>query len=610
MCGIAGFNFNDKAVIEKMSQALVHRGPDDEGFFIDKNVSLGHRRLSVIDTSDKGRQPKCFEHLVIVYNGEVYNFQELRDQLRNKGYNFTSGTDTEVVLYSYHCWGQDCVKRFNGMWSFCIYDMKEETLFLSRDRFGIKPLYYYFDGDKFIFASELKAIRKHKLDLEIDAAGLNSFFYQKYIGGDLTIFQKCRKLRPGENMVFDMKQKQIDIIPYYDLEQEIARASQIPLEERLKVVEGEIIAAVEKRLIADVPVGSFLSGGVDSSLISAIIAKRKSDFDTFTIGFKERSYDEVDFSREVADHIKTEHHVEYMDIDEDSIRYVIENMDEPFGDASVMPTYLLSKITRRTVTVSLSGDGGDEVFGGYDSYLAYKIAHLIPLWLMKMARPLLKKLDPSDKKLPLAFKMQKFAKDFDANVNRRHLNWMSTFGEAQRQRILRDKYVAAEDIFVVGDEQSLLSIQLNDVQNYMAEDILKKVDIASMLNSLEVRVPFLDHELVPLILSLPDEYKIKNFKTKRLLKSIASEYLPSKIVRRKKRGFTVPISKWIKKSGFVREFIENNRYYKHDLLDHEYVQGLLADHLAKKKDNARPLWLIFVFNCWWHCNVEKCKQEI
>ena len=608
MCGIAGFNFNDRAVIEEMTQALAHRGPDDEGFYADENVSLGHRRLSVIDTSDKGSQPMCFEHLVVVYNGEVYNFQELREELISEGYNFVSGTDTEVVLYSYHCWGQECVRRFNGIWSFCVYDMKEETFFLSRDRFGIKPLYYYFDGDRFIFASELKAIRKHELDLEIDAAGLNSFFYQKYIAGSHTIFQNCHKLRPGENIVFDMKQKKLEISRYYDLEDEIDRALKTPLKARLKTVEDIIIAAVEKRLVADVPVGSFLSGGVDSSLISAIIAKRKSDFDTFTIGFKEQSYDEVDFSKEAADHIKTAHHIEYMDVDEESIKYVIKNMDEPFGDASVMPTYLLSKITRRAVTVSLSGDAGDEVFGGYDSYLAYKIARLIPLCLVKAIRPVLERIGPSDEKLTLAFKMQKFVKDFDANVNRRHLNWMGTFGDTERQRILKDKFVASDEIFEVSERQSLLSVQMNDVENYMAEDILKKVDIASMLNSLEVRVPFLDHELVPLILSLPDGYKIKNFKPKRLLKSIASKYLPARIVQRKKRGFTVPISRWIKENGFVREFIENDRYYEHDLLDRGYVQGLLSDHLAERKDNARQLWLVCLFNCWWDSNVENCKQ--
>ncbi len=609
MCGIAGFNWHDKTVIEKMARTLTHRGPDDEGLYTDDRVSLGHRRLSVIDTSEKGHQPMRFEHLIIVYNGEIYNFPRLREELRSKGYNFASGTDTEVVLYSYHHWGRACVEKFNGMWAFCIYDKNENTLFLSRDRFGIKPLYYYFDGEKFIFASELKAITRQKLDLKVDVTAVNFFFYQKYIGNDLAIFENCHKVRPGENLVFDLDQKKVDKNKYYDLEREVAKACEIPLEERIACIEGRITEAVEKRLIADVPVGSFLSGGVDSSVISAVIARRKDDFDTFSIGFKDQTYDEVEFSRIVSEHIRTAHHVEYVDIDEELIKYLVENMDEPFGDSSLIPTYMLSRITRQNVTVSLSGDAGDEVFGGYDSYMAYAIANFIPAVAVKLAKPILKLLGPSEKKLSMTFKMKKFVKDFDANVNKRHLDWMSTFSDGDRRDLLADNFVPAEKFFEFSNEKTLLSIQLNDIQNYLAEDILKKVDTASMLNSLEVRIPFLDHELVGLVLSLPKEYKIKYFKTKWLLKKIASKYLPGRIVNRKKRGFTVPVSRWIKQSSFIRDFIMNSRYYSHGLLNFDYVQRLFDDHINKRNDNARGLWLVFVFNYWWHCNIETLRSE-
>ncbi len=602
MCGIVGFNWQDREAVEKMAQAVRHRGPDDEGFYIDGSVSLGHRRLSIIDTSQKGHQPMSFEHLVIVYNGEIYNFKQLREELKSKGYNFNSDTDTEVLLYSYHQWGPACVEKFNGMWAFCIYDKQKNTFFLSRDRFGIKPLYYYFDGNKFIFASELKAIRKHKLNFNVSTTALNFFFYQKYIGSDLTIFENCYKLRPSENLLFDLNRKELDRAKYYNLEQEISICRDKPLEERLESIEGIIIDAVEKRLAADVPVGSFLSGGIDSSLISAIISKNHKDFDTFSIGFKDKSYDELKYSKLASEYIKTAHHYDFLEVDEDIIKFIMENLDEPFGDASVLPTYLLSKITRRKVTVSLSGDAGDEVFGGYDSYKAYKLAQYVPMAVIRLSKYLINLLPPSDKKLALTFKMKRFVRDFDSDVNRRHLNWMATFNESQRQKLLNDNFVNADSLIDCNREKSFLSIQLNDIHNYLAEDILKKVDLASMLNSLEARVPFLDYRLVPLVLSLPEKYKIRNFTTKWLLKRIASNYLPKKIVRRAKKGFTVPIIQWLRKSDLIKDFLTNRRYYEHGLLNYDYVQQLFDAHIKKKEDNARHLWLVFVFNYWWNKN--------
>jgi len=598
MCGIAGFNWPDQFIVEKMAKTLRHRGPDDLGFYVDSDVSLGHTRLSIIDVSERGHQPMKFKDMVIVYNGEIYNFRQLREQLRSYGYNFVSDTDTEVVLCSYHRWGLSCVDRFNGMWAFCIYDKTKNTFFLSRDRFGIKPLYYYFDGDKFIFASELKAIRQHNPDMSISESAVNFFFYQKYIGDDLTIFKNCCKLRPSENLLFDLNQRKIVRTKYYHLEQEISQHQDTPVKERLEKIEDAIIGAVQKRLVADVPVGSFLSGGIDSSLISAIIARDKKDFDTFSIGFKDESYNELDFSRIAAEHIKTAHHYEYLDIDQALIEYTIQNMDEPFGDSSVFPTYLLSKITRQKVTVSLSGDAGDEVFGGYDTYKAYKLARYVPRPVIKLSKYLIDLLPSSDKKVTLAFKMKRFVRDFDGSVNRRHLDWMATFNDSQRQKLLNGNFIAAESLINCGCEKSLLSIQLNDIHNYLAEDILKKVDLASMLNSLETRVPFLDHHLVPLVLSLPERYKVAGFTTKWLLKKIASGYLPKRIVRRPKRGFTVPVSKWIKKSDLIREFLTNRKFYEHNLLDYDYVQQMFNAHINNKADNTRQLWLVFVFNYW------------
>ena len=598
MCGILGFNWKNQDIIEKMIRSLKHRGPDDDGFYIDDNVSLGNTRLAVLDTSEKGHQPMVFGHLVIVYNGEIYNFKQLRQQLKSEGYVFNSDTDTEVVLYSYHLWGPACVEQFNGMWGFCIYDKTKNTLFLSRDRFGIKPLYYYFDNEKFIFASELKAIRQHNLSLATNIPALNFFFYQKYIGNNLTIFEKCYKLRPAENLFFDMNSKKLTIKKYYNLENEISRQQDLPLTQRLQSVEELVIDTVGKRLFADVPVGSFLSGGIDSSLISAIITQNRRGFDTFSIGFKDKSYDELKYSKEVSESVHTNHHYDYLQIDEDLIKFIMDNIDEPFGDASVLPTYLLSKIARRKVTACLSGDAGDEVFGGYDTYKAYKIARYIPRPAVRLSRGLVGLLPASDRKMSLSFRMKRFVRDLDININKRHLNWMATFTDPARKKLLSDNFIDAEEFLPCGSQEGLLSIQLNDINNYLAEDILKKVDFASMLNSLEVRVPFLDYRLVTLVLSLPERYKIRNLKTKWLLKKIAAKYLPKEIVHRPKRGFTVPISTWIKKSRFIQESLTNHRYFEHSLLNYEYVQYLFDAHISGKEDNARQLWLVFVFNYW------------
>ncbi len=602
MCGIAGFNWIDETLAEKMTSCLAHRGPDASGLLCKDGVSLGHRRLSILDLSEKGTQPMQFGQLTIVFNGEIYNFHEIREELKSFGHQFYSNCDTEVILHAYDKWGAECVNKFNGMWAFCIYDKKNNLLFLSRDRFGIKPLYYFFDEDKFLFASELKSLRKASLHCEVDNKAVNFYFYQKYIGNELTIFKNYYKLMPGYNLVFDLKTKKLSTDQYYNLESNIKDCESQPIDERLQQIENLISDAVEKRLIADVPVGSFLSGGIDSSLISAIIARNKKDFKTFSIGFKDESYDEIKFSKIVAEHIKTDHHYKYLDIDEELIKYVVSNMDEPFGDSSIFPTYLLSKITREFVTVSLSGDAGDEVFGGYDSYKAWKISKWLPRFSISVIYKIIKLLPLSDKKLNLAFKVRKFAEDFDPDANRRHLNWMSTFSDDSREKLLNENYIASKSVLKADGKDCLLSLQLNDIRNYLTEDILKKVDLASMLNSLEVRVPFLDYRLVPLVLSLPPKYKLRCFKTKWLLKQIASKYIPANIINRRKRGFTVPVSRWIKQSEFIKSVLTKREYFSHNQLSYEYVQKLLQEHLERKADNARKLWLVFVFNYWWHKN--------
>lgn len=603
MCGIVGFNWEEKPLLKKMADSIKHRGPDGEGFFCNEQVSLGHRRLAILDLSERGTQPMDFGDYTIVYNGEIYNFNSIKEELAAEGHKFESHCDTEVILHAYKKWGTECVNHLNGMWAFCIYDRKKNILFLSRDRFGIKPLYYYFNGSDFIFASELKAIQKHQLKLKINPKALNFFFYQKYIGGGLTIFENVFKLLPSENLIFDLKKKKLETSRYYILEDKIKEYAALSIKERLKLAKNRLTEAVEKRLIADVKVGSFLSGGVDSSLISGIIAAKKSDFDTFSIGFKEKSYNELEFSKIVADHIKTNHHYKYLDIDQELIRYILDNLDEPYGDSSLLPTYLLSKITREKVTVSLSGDAGDEVFGGYDTYKGYKIARFIPNFAAAVIQWFVNLIPPSDKKVTLAFKIKRFVRDFGDKVCKRHFNWMATFNDSGREKLLGSSFIPAEELINFSSGKDLLDIQLADIHYYLVEDILKKVDTASMLNSLEARVPFLDHELVPLVLSLPEKYKLKGFNTKHFLKKLSSPFIPASIIKRKKRGFTVPVSSWIKNSSLIKEVLTQSEYYTHSFFSQEYIAGLYEEHLGSKKNNARQLWLVFVFNYWYKKNM-------
>jgi len=596
MCGIAGFNFPDGKLIKKMNDAQKHRGPDGEGSYTDDRVSLGHRRLSIIDISEDANQPMFYKDFVIVFNGEIYNFKDIKSELQSKGHIFKTQSDTEVILHAYEEWRYECIKKFNGMWAFSIYDISNSELFISRDRFGIKPLYYYKKKDRFIFASEIGAITQHNLNLSINIQSVNFFFWQKYINGSSTVYNEISKLLPGHSIIINLKENKCKIVKYFDIEKGILKAKKTPLNERVSFIKSCLDDAVYKRLISDVPVGSFLSGGIDSSYISSVIARSHPNFNVFSIGFNEDSFNEIKYAELIAKNIDVKHHTKILDIDEDLIFNVINKLDEPFGDPSLIPTFLLSKMTREKVTVALSGDAGDEVFGGYDTYKAYKIARFIPYFLIRFLRMFTGMIGASDKNLHYSYKFKKFINDFDKDINLRHLNWMSQSNERIRKQLFKENFKKL-DYKRYGND--LLSLQLNDFENYLSCDILRKTDTASMLNSLETRVPFLDHRLVPVVLSLPENLKVKIFRTKYLLKEIAKGLIPKKIINRKKIGFSVPLSVWFKRSEKMRSIITNKSFYGHELFDFNFAQQLLKDHINGKNDNSRILWLIFVFNIWY-----------
>lgn len=593
MCGISGFNFKDEKLINQMNLELKHRGPDSSDFFCDEKTSLGHTRLSIIDLSPEAGQPMEYNGLQIVFNGEIYNYKQICDELNQKGHQFKLKSDTEMILHAYAEWGENCVSHFNGMWAFCIYDTQKNKLFLSRDRFGIKPLHYFFEGGKFIFSSEIRAILKHNPKLSIDSEALNFYFYQKYILPKHTIFNEIKTLPPAHNLIFDLKNSDLKINRYYDLKQEIAEQKKIPINERLEKIKKTLPKAVEKRLLADVPVGSFLSGGIDSSYISAIVSKLKNNIKVFTIGFSEKTFDESNYAKKTADFLKLENKLAKIDLNEDLIFEVINKMDTPFGDPAIIPTYLLSKMTRKNVTVALSGDGGDEVFAGYDTYKAYKISKFTPLFFLKTLSFFTKYIPGSDKNLSFAYKLKKFSESNDKNPLKRHFDRLSQTSTETRKNLLKELY---SEINFDNSKNNLETIQIADFEYYLQGDILQKTDMASMYNSLEARVPFLDHELVPTVLSLPEKLMIKKFQTKHLLKKIALTILPKEIIFRQKRGFSVPLSAWFKKSERMQKIITEKKFYSHNLLNYEYSQKLLIEHLKNKRDNSRVLWLILCLN--------------
>jgi len=603
--GIAGFNWQDKPLIRRMSEVIRHRGADDEGYYVDNTVSLCHRHLSISDSFEKGCRPLELKNLVLAYDGRIYNLKELRARLVSEGYHFSLSSEDEVVIYSYHLWGPSCVDKFNGMWAFCIYDKDKKSLFLSRDRFGIKPLYYYFDGSRFIFASELKAFKEHELDFNISLSALNFFFYQCCVGYHFTIFENCYKLQPSYNITFNISKKELSRTRYYSLEHEIYKCQRIPIKQRLESIEDLCVDAVKKRLIGGGTVGALVSGGVDSSLVAAIASQNHKDLHLFSVVFKEKKYDELSYAELVARHIQKSLHYDYFELDDNVLKFIVENMDEPFGDRAVVTQYLLEHIASRgMIKVYLSGDGGDHVFAGHELYRGYKVVRYMPRIARRLLRCLIGRLSPFVRDKSLVSKLQIFIKDVDNNGVRRHLNWLAPYTDFERQELLGKYFVNTDSFINFSLKNNLLALQLNDMCIHFEAMVQKKVDIGSSLNSLEVRTPYLDYRLVPLALSLPERYKVRGLETKWILKKIASKYLPKEIVYRKKRGMGGPIAEWIKQGGLIEEFISSRRYYRHNYINYNYTQQLFNEHVTNQKDNAAKLWLIFIFNYWWYYNMD------
>jgi len=636
MCGICGYVNIDKkpitsgAVLNGMMDAIRHRGPDDEGVHIKDNIALGHRRLSIIDLAH-GRQPMYDEtrSLCIVYNGEVYNFIELRTELINKGYSFITQSDTEVVLKAYKEWGPACLEKFNGMFAFAISDERDKSVFLARDRFGKKPLHYGTFAHTFIFGSELKSLYKHPdVNMDIDRVALGKYFAHDYVPSPGTILRGISRLEPGHYII--LKDGDTTKRRYWDFHFNIdpGRRSNFDLTKNIFL---ELLReSVRKRLISDVPLGVFLSGGIDSSAVVAMMSTlmEPSDIKTFAIGFKEKSYNEADSAELVAHHFKTSHHVKMIDGDMmmEALPKILDIMDEPFADSSIIPTYIVSRFTREHVTVALGGDGGDELFMGYPSFVAHRIAAIydrMPWLIKKMAGLAPKMLPGGSGYMSLQFRANRFLRGIRHPGSIRHQTWIGSFPPDEQRLLFKDtrdtslfdpRVIFSESIEHFDrykDMPDMDKVEYLYIKTYLPDDILTKVDRASMATSLEVRAPFLDKELADFAGTIPNDLKLKGFRTKHIMKEALKSVLPEQIINRGKHGFAVPVGSWFRAGlkGRLQETFQKTAVERDGLFNYSYVDRLLSDHFTGRIDNGRKIWSLFICQMWYNKWVKTRNQS-
>ena len=618
MCGIAGyFGQGNQEILKRMTISLKHRGPDDEGFYVRDEIGLGHRRLSVIDLNT-GHQPMANEDKTVwlIFNGEIYNFQELRKGLINQGYKFCTQSDTEVVVYLYEEKKEDFLKYLNGMFALALWDKKEKKLILARDRLGQKPLYYSLVNQVLVFGSELKSLLNHPLiKKELDLESLARYLVYEYVPVPHSIFKNIYKLGPGEYLVY--RNNKLEIKKYWDIEFNPKPKSQ-NFSYCLKELERRFEESVKKRLISDVPLGVFLSGGIDSTSIAYYAQKNSfKKIKTFSIGFTDKSFDESVYARQAAEFLKSEHYEQILNSKDclDLIPQITDFLDEPLADASIVPTYLLSKFTREKVTVALSGDGGDELLMGYPTFQAHQLAKIyqkFPDFLKKkIINPLINHLPASLDNISFDFKLKKFISGFEYSSEIRNQLWLGSFSLGQLDKLLlpivyqeiksNNHFEDIENYLKIVKDESLENrlIYLY-LKNYLQDDILVKTDRASMAVGLEARAPFLDYHLVDFINSLPNNFKLRGWQTKYIFKKLMKDKIPKNIVYRAKKGFGMPVAKWIREElkDFTLELFIEKKIKEQGIFNYSYVKQLLQEHFAGRKDNRKLIWTLIVFQMW------------
>lgn len=617
MCGIAGLIGRAEEAIEgsqvhRMCQTIVHRGPDDEGIYTNGPVGLGMRRLSIIDLSG-GHQPIHNEDKTVwlVFNGEIYNFPELRRELEARGHHFYTNTDTEMIVHLYEEIGADCVKKLRGMFAIALYDERKRSLLLARDRLGKKPLHYALHQGRLFFGSEIKTILAVAPELaDVDHEGLLQYFYFGYIPDPYTAFAQIRKLPPGH--VMEYANGKMEIRQYWDVPKYGTHPT-MSEEECLQELERRLEEAVRIRLISDVPLGALLSGGVDSSIVVALMSRvSSSPVKTFSIGFRAEQFNEAEYARLVARHFATEHHELTLDPNlEETLLYLSGMLEEPFGDSSMLPTYYVSRMAREHVTVALSGDGGDELFAGYDRYLVAmerrKFDH-VPRWLGQLYREQL------HERIPAGVYGKNLAWNASLSPRDRYIDGVSYFPVLHREKSLfsrefiesakslPDPLKQWQEYYDEAPASDTLSrLMYLDVKTYLTGDILTKVDRMSMATSLEVRVPMLDHEFVEWVASLPVDWKFRTGTRKYILKKLAERLgIPSQLLHRRKQGFQLPLVDWMRsemKDQFLRVLLEP-RTLQRGYFKPEAVRALVDEHARGRRNRSGMLWRMLVLELW------------
>jgi len=637
MCGIAGGVWSGQSTglsidqLRTMTDSIVHRGPDDQGLWVspamrdgshlvdsywNSGIALGFRRLSIIDL-DTGRQPMANEDgsVRLVFNGEIYNYRELRHRLEGAGHRFSSQSDTETIVHLYEDLGTECFEHFNGMFSIAIWDAANDRLILARDRLGKKPLFYWHRGDDLYFASELKALRTVPgFPQAVDPSAIDSYLTYQYIPHPMTIYRGVYKLPPGHFLVFE--KGRIEIQKYWDIDWSYEKT--ISVDDAKSELRERLTSAVERRLRSDVPLGAFLSGGIDSSLVCAIAQRiLQTPLRTFAIGFSEADFDETQYAAQVAKHLGTKH--ERFEVQPDAVEILdalVDHYDEPFSDSSAVPTWYLCELTRRSVTVALSGDGGDELFGGYERYRALQLSERLQNWLplgwLSKSR-LIRSLPDSNARRSLLRRIRRFCEALGQTAPRRYMNWIQIFGEASRIGLYQDSFIETlpnHDPFLFLNQawsqanpakrDPMSCAMAADLQTYIPCDLMTKVDMASMRHSLEARQPFLDYTLVEWAMSLPVSLKMHKGRGKWLLKEAFHDLLPSEIWTRPKMGFGIPIAKWFRTSLKERtiDALLGSDSKCHAIFRPEAIHELVDEHMQGRVNQGYRLWNLLVLELW------------
>ncbi|MFH1061309.1 MAG: asparagine synthase (glutamine-hydrolyzing) [Candidatus Omnitrophota bacterium] len=619
MCGICGvFNFNgqriDENLINGMCDKLVHRGPDSMGKYIDDKIGLGHRRLSIIDLKS-GNQPIPNEDKTVwvIVNGEVYNYIELRGMLEKKGHVFYTQTDSEVIVHLYEQYQEAALEYLRGMFAFALWDKQKKKLFIARDRTGQKPLVYWHDDKRFAFSSELKSLLTAPwINREVDPEALNLYLSFLYVPAPKTIFKNIKKLLPAHYLV--VENGKLEIKKYWSLQPRIG--SRKSIKEYKQGILEQLDQAIKLHLVSDVPLGVFLSGGIDSSAIVSQMSKYTSNIKTFSVGFENKLYNELEYAQIIAGKFSTEHHE--LIVKPKAIEIMpklISHYGEPYADYSCIPTYYISQFASRYVKVALCGDGGDESFSGYHRYTAAKVAEvfdLLPRFLRRIISRAVIELTPGgDDIRSSAWQIKRFFQGLEYPPVERYLNWISCFNHEQKKHLLNQSSLSKlnlntdldylENVYSAKKTGEFSDITRQvDIDTYLPNDLLVKMDIAAMANSLETRSPFLDHKFMEYAATIPCDLKLHNLQNKFILKKALAASLPRKIVTRKKQGFAIPIGQWFRHElkDYAYDMLLDKTSIDRGYFNRTYLKQLLDEHTAGSTDNGYKLWTLLMFELW------------